>query len=71
MISKLIKLGIILSVILIIQACGDESSEYGILELDIDNVSIIRDASVSDSLSVDSLKTDTLIKEPQIFIDSI
>lgn len=70
MISKLIKLGIITSVLVIVQACGQGGSDYPAMDLNIEAISIMRDGTKTDSVEVDTIKP-IQAEESQIFIDSI
>tara|TARA_R100000664_G_C2644638_1_gene68007 strand:- start:162 stop:374 length:213 start_codon:yes stop_codon:yes gene_type:complete len=70
MISKLIKLGMILSVLVIVQACGQGGSDYPAMDLNIESISIMRDCTKTDSVEVDTSESIKVV-ESQIFIDSI
>jgi len=70
MVSKLIKLGIITSVLVIVQACGQGGSDYPAMDLNIESMSIMRDGTKTDSVEVDTIKP-IQAEESQIFIDSI
>ena len=70
MISKLIKLGMILSVLVIAQACSQSGSDYPAMDLNIESISIMRDGTKTDSVEVDTSECIKVV-ESNIFIDSI
>ena len=70
MISKLIKLGMILSVLVIVQACSQGGSDYPTMDLNIESISIMRDGTKTDSVEVDTSECIKVV-ESNIYIDSI